>query len=100
MARAIHKSGQPEIGSPDQTKSGPDREVVDLRQAREKKQKKLSATAVSRAKAVERGLTPELQDHIGKQLRVEYGKLVQEPVPDKILDLLKQLDAEEREGES
>jgi hypothetical protein len=40
-------------------------------------------------------LTKELQAHIGGKLRAAYGQLVQEPVPDRFADLLKQLaDAE------
>jgi hypothetical protein len=40
-------------------------------------------------------LTKELQSHIGGKLRAAYGQLVQEPVPDRFAELLKQLaDAE------
>jgi hypothetical protein len=36
-------------------------------------------------------LSKELQNHIGSKLRAVYGQLVQEPVPDRFADLLKQL---------
>ena len=40
-------------------------------------------------------LSRELQQHLGGKLRAAYGQLVQEPVPDRFADLLKQLsDAE------
>ena len=40
-------------------------------------------------------LSKELQDHLGGKLRAAYGRLVQEPVPDRFSELLKQLsDAE------
>ena len=44
-------------------------------------------------------LSKELQDHIGGKLRAAYGQLVQEPVPDRFADLLKQLsEAESTQG--
>jgi hypothetical protein len=44
-------------------------------------------------------LSKELQDHIGGKLRAAYGQLVQEPVPDRFSDLLKQLsEAESTQG--
>jgi hypothetical protein len=36
-------------------------------------------------------LTKELQEHIGGKLRAAYGQLMQEPVPDRFTQLLKQL---------
>jgi hypothetical protein len=36
-------------------------------------------------------LSKELQNHIGSKLRAVYGQLVQEPVPDRFAELLKQL---------
>jgi hypothetical protein len=42
-------------------------------------------------------LTKELQEHIGGKLRAAYGQLVQEPVPERFAQLLKQLgDAEQQ----
>ena len=36
-------------------------------------------------------LSKELQSHIGSKLRAVYGQLVQEPVPERFSELLKQL---------
>jgi hypothetical protein len=36
-------------------------------------------------------LSKELQNHIGSKLRAVYGQLVQEPVPERFSELLKQL---------
>ncbi|MGZ3410525.1 MAG: NepR family anti-sigma factor [Xanthobacteraceae bacterium] len=42
-------------------------------------------------------LSKELQEHLGGKLRAAYGQLVQEPVPDRFTQLLKQLsDAEKK----
>jgi hypothetical protein len=38
------------------------------------------------------GLEPELQAHIGRQLRAMYNEVVNEPVPDRLLRLLKELE--------
>lgn len=40
------------------------------------------------------GLPPEIQEHIGKQLRHVYGKLLSEPLPDKFGKLLEALSKE------
>ncbi len=37
-------------------------------------------------------LGPELQAHIGRQLRAVYDEIVQEPVPDRFLQLLDELE--------
>jgi hypothetical protein len=42
------------------------------------------------------GLSPELQAHIGRQVRAMFDEVAQEPVPDHLLQLLKDLD---RNGE-
>lgn len=44
----------------------------------------------------ERTLPPELQGVLGRQLRAAYGALVQEPVPDRFMKLLSQLEANEK----
>jgi hypothetical protein len=36
-------------------------------------------------------LSKELQNHIGSKLRAVYGQMVQEPVPERFSELLKQL---------
>ena len=42
--------------------------------------------------ATEVRISPDLQDHLGQQLRAMYDGLRTEPVPERILDLLKRLD--------
>ncbi len=37
--------------------------------------------------------TPEISDQIGRQLRTVYNDVLSQPVPDRFLDLLKDLDA-------
>lgn len=38
------------------------------------------------------GMEPELQDHIGAQLRAVYNEALNEPVPQRFLDLLAALE--------
>ncbi len=66
-------------------------EITDIRAVRAKKGQRM-------VQAQEPSLPQELQGHIGKHLRAHYGNLVQEPVPDKILEVLKQLEAKEKRG--
>ena len=42
-------------------------------------------------------LEPELQDHIGMQLRAEFNEILNAPVPDRFVQLLAEL--EKRRGE-
>lgn len=35
---------------------------------------------------------PSIQDHIGQELRAMYDEVLQQPIPDRFLDLLKALD--------
>ena len=37
------------------------------------------------------GLSPDLQAHIGRELRAAYQRIVEEPVPDRFLALLESL---------
>jgi hypothetical protein len=46
------------------------------------------------------GLNREIQAKIGQQLRAIYDDVVQEGVPDRFADLLKQLDRTSDEGKS
>jgi hypothetical protein len=46
------------------------------------------------------GLNREIQAKIGQQLRAIYDDVVQEGVPDRFADLLKQLDKVPEEGKS
>jgi len=43
------------------------------------------------------GLEPELQDHIGRQLRAVYDEVLNEPVPDRFLRLLAELERKQAE---
>lgn len=38
-----------------------------------------------------RALPKEVQSHLGRKLQAVYGEMVQEPVPDKFMNLLSQL---------
>jgi hypothetical protein len=38
------------------------------------------------------GMGPDLQAHIGRQLRSLYDEVLKEPVPQRLRDLLQQLD--------
>lgn len=40
-------------------------------------------------------LDPQTQKHIGRMLKAVYDEVAREPVPDKFLDLLRQLEAKE-----
>lgn len=46
------------------------------------------------------GIQVQVQDHIGRQLRAVYDDVLNQPVPDRLLELLDQLDREKkgREG--
>ncbi len=44
---------------------------------------------------VEKRLQPEMRDYIGQNLRTLYQRVVEEPVPEKFIELLKQLDAKD-----
>ena len=43
-------------------------------------------------KTGKRGLSPSLQAHIGRQLRAMFDGVAHEPVPDRFLQLLKDLE--------
>ena len=46
------------------------------------------------------GIQVQVQDHIGRQLRAVYDDVLNQPVPDRLLELLEELDREKkgREG--
>lgn len=46
--------------------------------------------------AADEGLSPNLQAHIGRQLRAVFDEVAREPIPDRLLRLLKEL---ERSGD-
>jgi hypothetical protein len=43
-------------------------------------------------KSSKQGLSPSLQGHIGRQLRAMFDGVAREPVPDRFLQLLKDLE--------
>lgn len=51
-----------------------------------------NASAEEKARSGNSGLTREIQAKIGQQLRALYDDVVQEGVPDRFADLLRQLD--------
>ena len=40
-------------------------------------------------------LQPQIQDHIGRQLRAMYDTVLNQPVPDRFRELMERLDAKE-----
>jgi len=46
--------------------------------------------------SIEEGLSPNLQAHIGRHLRAVFDEVAREPIPDRLLQLLKDL---ERSGD-
>ena len=48
------------------------------------------------ASLTEEGLSPNLQAHIGRHLRAVFDEVAREPIPDRLLQLLKDL---ERSGD-
>jgi hypothetical protein len=48
------------------------------------------------ALSTEEGLSPNLQAHIGRHLRAVFDEVAREPIPDRLLQLLKDL---ERSGD-
>jgi len=54
------------------------------------------ATAKLKDVAAVKGLSAKLQEAIGRSLRAHYDDLIHAPVPDKFLELLARLEAQER----
>jgi hypothetical protein len=53
----------------------------------------------SAGKAASEGrMEPELQDHIGRQLRAVYNQILEEPVPERFLKLLADLQDKQSGG--
>ncbi len=44
------------------------------------------------------GLQPQLQDHIGRQLRALYDDVLSQPVPDRFKELMERLDRKTEDG--
>jgi hypothetical protein len=41
--------------------------------------------------------SPDIKDHIGRQLRALYDEVANQPVPDRFMDLLNRLDEKSRD---
>jgi hypothetical protein len=44
------------------------------------------------------GLQPQVQDHIGRQLRALYDDVLSQPVPDRFKELMERLDRKPEDG--
>lgn len=61
------------------------------------KERARHATKARSGVAGEDGMSPALQAHIGRQVRAMFDEVAEEPIPDHLLRLLKDLD---RNGET
>ena len=76
--------------------------IVDQAEKKERRRKQTNAgkvmtqaTAPTRtgvAPSSEEGLSPNLQAHIGRHLRAVFDEVAREPIPDRLLQLLKDLE--------
>ena len=57
-----------------------------------------STTASGRLGAGEARMAGELQGYIGRQLRAVYDEIVNEPVPDRFVQLLEELEKKRSDG--
>ena len=55
-------------------------------------------TSIHGAQGSEVKLDTDLQAHIGRQLRAVYDEVVNEPVPDKFIRLLEELERKQSDG--
>jgi hypothetical protein len=51
-----------------------------------------AGTRAGASSAIEEGLSPNLQAHIGRHLRASFDEIAREPIPDRLLLLLKDLE--------
>ncbi len=63
--------------------------------SRDKKPKRQQPEDQDNGQGNGKGLDGEAQKHIGRMLKATYEEIAHEPVPDKFLELLKQLEASE-----
>jgi Anti-sigma factor NepR len=70
------------------------KEKNDLKRPKSKAKARTQAEESSQGKRPrdQQGLSPALQDHIGRQLRAIYDDVAEEPVPARFLQLLKDLE--------
>jgi Anti-sigma factor NepR len=52
----------------------------------------------ARPQAKTPGLQPQVQDHIGRQLRALYDDVLGQPVPDRFKELMERLDRKAEDG--
>jgi hypothetical protein len=60
--------------------------------AKKKKGEKMLAGTADRPRGAASGIDPRVQREIGKHLRAHYQDVLKEPVPDKFVELLQQLE--------
>jgi Anti-sigma factor NepR len=78
--------------------------IVDQAEKKERRRKQTNAGktmtqatgAQGASLSTEEGLSPNLQAHIGRHLRAVFDEVAREPIPDRLLQLLKDL---ERSGD-
>jgi len=79
--------------------------IVDQAEKKERRRKPTNAgktmtqatgTRQGASLSTEEGLSPNLQAHIGRHLRAVFDEVAREPIPDRLLQLLKDL---ERSGD-
>ena len=79
--------------------------IVDQAEKKERRRKQTNAgktmtqatgTRQGASLSTEEGLSPNLQAHIGRHLRAVFDEVAREPIPDRLLQLLKDL---ERSGD-
>ena len=58
----------------------------------DKKKSSIANNASGSVRGVKTPTSPEVSDLIGRRLRMYYEEVASQPVPDRFLDLLKQLD--------
>lgn len=62
------------------------------RKTRKPEERKMTSQPLSDEASPPQGyIPPELQDHIGRQLRAVYNDILEEPIPDRFLKLLAEL---------
>jgi hypothetical protein len=77
--------------------------IVDQAEKKERRRKQTNAgkvmtqatgapTRAGVAPSSEDGLSPNLQAHIGRHLRAVFDEVAREPIPDRLLQLLKDLE--------
>lgn len=58
----------------------------------------ISSAAVEGQEQPKVASTADMQAFLGRQLRAVYDDIAKQPVPDRFVELMKQLDSKERQG--